>query len=275
MPERVEPVAEPAGARLGEIVGVAGEPAVHLLGVAVHAKRGVQVVDVELGPLAVAPDLVGRGAVGAVVGALDGVPDLMGGQLAGEVLAVSPAVQAAVADVVIVVHGADVVAGVAAAVPPGVVDGVNARVGPEPVPVGGLGVPPDLADVLRQPADLAAADVGVQVDRAVVVAVVQLGAADGGRTSAPASWPAGQSAARALALAPCDPSPAPRPMSRGLAAVPDVPACFHPLRDARLPCGVVRFRGRRMRGEREEGFVEVAGRRPNRRPLAACRRAGR
>src|ERR1700722_833396 len=83
MPERVEPVAEPAGARLGEIVGVAGEAAVHLLGFAVHAQRGVQVVDVELGPLAVAPDLVGRGAVGAVVGALDGMPDLVGGQLAG------------------------------------------------------------------------------------------------------------------------------------------------------------------------------------------------
>src|ERR1700722_13483436 len=97
----------------------------------------------------------------------------MGGQLAGEVLAVSPAVQAAVADIVIVVHGADVIAGGAAAVPPSMVNGVNARVGPEAVPVGGLGVPPDVTDVLRQPSDLALTDVGIEVDRAVVVTVVQ------------------------------------------------------------------------------------------------------
>src|ERR1700678_4212875 len=173
MPQRVEPVTEPAGARPREIVGVAGEPTVYLLGVAVQAEGGVQVVDVELGPFAVAPDLVGRGAVDAVVGALDGMPDLMGGQLAGEVLTISPAVQAAVADIVVIVDRADVVAGVPAAVPPGVVDGVNARVGSEPVPVGGLGVAPDLADVLRQPADLAGAKVGVREERAVVVAVVQ------------------------------------------------------------------------------------------------------
>ena len=97
----------------------------------------------------------------AVVGALDGVPYLMGGQLAGQRLAFPPAVQAAVADIVVVVNGADVVAGVAAAVPSGVVDGVDARVGPEPMAVRRLGVLPGLADVLRQPADLAVADVGV------------------------------------------------------------------------------------------------------------------
>jgi hypothetical protein len=102
------------------------------------------------------------------------MPDLVGGQLAGEGLALPPAVEAAVADIVIVVHGADVVAGVAAAVPPGVVDGVDARIRPECVPVGRLGVLPGLADVPRQPPDVAAADVRVQVDRAVIVAVVQL-----------------------------------------------------------------------------------------------------
>src|SRR5262252_1517453 len=59
-PERVEPVAEPAGPPAREIVGVAGEPAVGALGLAIHAQRGVQVIDVELGPLAVAPDLIRR-----------------------------------------------------------------------------------------------------------------------------------------------------------------------------------------------------------------------
>src|SRR5262249_47497431 len=59
-PERVEPVAEPAGPPAREIVGVAGEPAVDAFGLAVHAQRGVQVIDVELGPLAVAPDLIRR-----------------------------------------------------------------------------------------------------------------------------------------------------------------------------------------------------------------------
>src|SRR5690348_8681321 len=59
-PERVEPVAEPVGPPAGEIVGVAGEPAVDALGLAIHAQRGVQVIDVELGPFAVAPDLIRR-----------------------------------------------------------------------------------------------------------------------------------------------------------------------------------------------------------------------
>src|ERR1700719_3052595 len=83
-PQRVEPVAEPAGPPAREIVGVAGEPAVDALGLAVHAQRRVEVIDVELGPLAVAPDLIRGRAVDAVVGALHGMPDLMSGQLASE-----------------------------------------------------------------------------------------------------------------------------------------------------------------------------------------------
>src|SRR5262245_37743930 len=59
-PERVEPVAEPAGPPAREIVGVAHEPAVDPPGLAIHAQRCVQVVNVELGPLAVAPDLIRR-----------------------------------------------------------------------------------------------------------------------------------------------------------------------------------------------------------------------
>jgi hypothetical protein len=43
-----------------EIVGIAGEPPVDALGLAVHAQRGAQVIDVELGPLAIAPDLIRR-----------------------------------------------------------------------------------------------------------------------------------------------------------------------------------------------------------------------
>ncbi|MGD0607615.1 MAG: hypothetical protein ABSA53_29025 [Streptosporangiaceae bacterium] len=61
------------------------------------------------------------------------MPDLVGGQLAGQGVALPPGVKSAVADVVVVVDRADVVARVAAAVPPGVVDGVDARVGPERV----------------------------------------------------------------------------------------------------------------------------------------------
>src|SRR5215467_3277301 len=101
-PERVEPVAEPAGPAAGEIVGVAGEPAVDALGLAVHAQRRVQVIDVELGPLAVAPDLIRGRAVDAVVGALHGMPDLMSGQLAGEGVPLPPVFKTAVADVVVV-----------------------------------------------------------------------------------------------------------------------------------------------------------------------------
>src|ERR1700722_12598941 len=59
-PERVEPVAEPAGPPTREIVGVAGEPAVDALSLAVHTQRRIEVVDVELGPLAVTPDLIRR-----------------------------------------------------------------------------------------------------------------------------------------------------------------------------------------------------------------------
>ena len=70
-------------------------------------------------------------------------------------------------------HRADVVARVAAAVPPGVVDGVDARVGPERVAVGCLGVLPGHIDEPGQPPDLGPAHVGVQVDRAVLVAVVK------------------------------------------------------------------------------------------------------
>src|SRR3954454_19954176 len=172
-PQRVEPVAEPAGPPPGEIVGVAGEPAVDVLGLAVHAQRGVEVIDVELGPLAVAPDLVRRRAVGAVVGALHRMPDLVRGQLPGQGDALVPALQPAVADIVVVVDRADVVARLAAAVPPGVVDGVDARVGTERVAVGGLGVLPGRVDEPGQPRDLGAAHVGVGVDRAVLVVMVE------------------------------------------------------------------------------------------------------
>src|SRR6185312_16613013 len=83
-PQRIEPVAEPAGAPPREIVPVAGEPAVDVLGAAVHAQPRVKVIDVKLGPFAVAPDLVGGGAVPPVVGALDRMADLVRGQLVGE-----------------------------------------------------------------------------------------------------------------------------------------------------------------------------------------------
>src|SRR5215471_18292861 len=102
------------------------------------------------------------------------MPDLMGGQLASEGVALPPGVQPAVADVVVVVDRADVVARVAAAVPPGVVDGVDARVEPEPVAVCCFGVLPGHIDEPGQPGDLSLAHVGVYVDRAVLVAVVEL-----------------------------------------------------------------------------------------------------
>src|SRR5215469_3942849 len=101
------------------------------------------------------------------------MPDLMSGQLASEGVALPPGVQPAVADVVVVVDRADVVARVAAAVPPGVVDGVDPRVEPERVAVGCLGVLPGHIDESGQPADLSPAHVGVGVDRAVLVAVVE------------------------------------------------------------------------------------------------------
>src|SRR5689334_14755904 len=101
------------------------------------------------------------------------MPDLMRGQLTSEGVALPPGVQPAVADVVIVVHRADVVARMAAAVPPGVVDGVDARVGPEPVAVGCLGVLPGHTDEPGQPSDLSPAHAGVGVYRAVLVAVVE------------------------------------------------------------------------------------------------------
>src|SRR5690348_7793198 len=109
----------------------------------------------------------------AVVGALYRMPDLMGGQLTGEGVALPPGVQPAVADVVVVVDRADVVARVAAAVPPGVVDGVDARVGSEPLAVGCLGVLPGHIDEPGQPPDLSPVHIRVQVDRAVFVAVVE------------------------------------------------------------------------------------------------------
>src|SRR5215469_13661469 len=109
----------------------------------------------------------------AVVSALHGMPDLMGGQLASEGVALPPGVEPAVADVVVVVDRADVVARVAAAVPPSVVDGVDTRVGPERVAVGCLGVLPGHTDEPGQPPDLIPAHVGVHVDRAVLIAVIQ------------------------------------------------------------------------------------------------------
>src|SRR5271156_439062 len=101
------------------------------------------------------------------------MPDLMSGQLASEGVALPPAVQPAVADIVVVVDRADVVARVAAAVPPGVVDGVDARVGPERVAVGCLGVLPGHIDEPGQPPGLGLAYARVYVDRAVLVAVVK------------------------------------------------------------------------------------------------------
>src|SRR6266516_521636 len=109
----------------------------------------------------------------AVVGALYRVPELMSGQLASEGVALPPGVQPAVADVVVVVDRADVVARMAAAVPPGVVDGVDARIGPEPVAIGRLGVLPGHIDEPGQPPNLSEAHIGVHVDRAVFVAVVE------------------------------------------------------------------------------------------------------
>src|SRR6202012_2600260 len=97
------------------------------------------------------------------------MPDLMSGQLASQGVAPTPGVQAAVADVVVVVDRADVVARVTAAVAPGVVDGVDARVGPERVTIGGLGVLPGHIDDPGQPLDLTPAYIGVQVYRAVLV----------------------------------------------------------------------------------------------------------
>src|SRR5580704_13472437 len=101
------------------------------------------------------------------------MPDLMSRQLASEGVALPPGVQTAVGDVTVVVDRADVVARVAAAVPPGVVDGVDTRVGPERVAVGRLGVLPGHIDEPGQPLRLSPAHVGVCVDRAVLVAVVQ------------------------------------------------------------------------------------------------------
>src|SRR5579872_2368831 len=101
------------------------------------------------------------------------MPDLMSGQLASEGVALSPGVQPAITDVVVVVDRADVVARVPSAVPPGVVDGVDARVGPEPVAVGSLGVLPGHVDEPGQPPDFSLAHVRVGVDRAVLVVVVE------------------------------------------------------------------------------------------------------
>src|SRR2546423_13404218 len=102
------------------------------------------------------------------------MPDLMSGQLPSQGVAFPPGVQPAVADVVVVVDWANVVARVAAAVPPGVVDGVDARIGPERVAVRCLGVLPGHIYEPGQPPDLGPAHVRVQVDRAVLVAVVEL-----------------------------------------------------------------------------------------------------
>src|SRR5215813_9745186 len=68
---------------------------------------------------------------------------------------------------------ADVIARVAAAVPPDVVDGVDARVEPERVAVGCLGVLPGRIDEPGEPADLIPAHVGVHVYRAVLIAVIE------------------------------------------------------------------------------------------------------
>src|SRR5215469_4226488 len=111
--------------------------------------------------------------VDAVVGALHRMPDLMSGELASEGVALPPGVQPAVADVAVVVDRADVVARMAAAVPSGVVDGVDARIGPERVAVGCLGVLPGHIHEPGQPPDLSPAHAGVGVDRAVLVAVVE------------------------------------------------------------------------------------------------------
>src|SRR3984885_13744798 len=100
------------------------------------------------------------------------MPDFMSGQLASEGVALPPGVQPAVADVVVIVDRADVVARVAAGVPPGGGDGVDARVEPERFAVGCLGVLPRHIDEPGQPPDLSPAHVGVQVYRAVLVAVV-------------------------------------------------------------------------------------------------------
>ena len=97
----------------------------------------------------------------------------MSGQLASEGVALPPGVQPAVADVAVVVDRADVVARVAAAMPPGMVDGVDARVEPERVAVGCLGVLPGHIDEPGQPPDLGPAHVGVHVDRAVLAVMVQ------------------------------------------------------------------------------------------------------
>src|ERR1700722_12264036 len=101
------------------------------------------------------------------------MPDLMSGQLASEGIVLPPGVQPAVADVVVIVDRADVVARVAAAVPPGVVDGVDARVGPERLAVGCLGVLPRHTDEPGQPPDFIPAHVRVCIYRAVLAAVVQ------------------------------------------------------------------------------------------------------
>src|SRR5437764_12787569 len=98
------------------------------------------------------------------------MPDLMSGQLASQGVAFPPGVQPAVADVVVVVDRADVVARVTAAVPPGVVDRVDARVGPERVAVGCLGVLPGHVDEPGQPPALGLPNVGDGADGAVLLA---------------------------------------------------------------------------------------------------------
>src|SRR5215831_78546 len=117
------------------------------------------------------------------------MPDLVGWQLASEGVALPPGVQPAVADVVVVVDRADVVARVAAAVPSGVVDGVDARVGPERVAVGCLGVLPGHVD---EPGAATGprpgARRGLRRSRSVRRRG-RAGATGGGRTSAPARWP--------------------------------------------------------------------------------------
>src|ERR1017187_6936083 len=100
------------------------------------------------------------------------MPDLMSGQLASEGVALPPGVHPAVADVVVVVDRADVVARVAAALPPGAGGGGDVGVEPGRAPVGCLGVLPRHIDGPGQPPDLSRAHVGVHVYRAVLVAVV-------------------------------------------------------------------------------------------------------